>query len=102
MIRVDREHKRGGGIAIIFRDGLRVVGSSGGSSPNCETLSFQITLNHNYTLRGLLIYRPPKMQSSLLDNISSFLEASINLSDYTVLGDFNYHLEKKEDKKLLY
>lgn len=100
MIRADRKIKRGGGLAIISREEIKVKGSSTGSLPDCE-LSFQITLNNNYTLTGLLVYRPPKAHSSLLENISPFLEASINFSDYTVLGDFNYHLEKDEDNKTM-
>ncbi|XP_078537286.1 uncharacterized protein LOC144823027 [Lissotriton helveticus] len=98
LLRLDREIGRGGGIAIIARQGLQCQLEQA-KIVDGEVGSFSISVNGNCTLKGLLVYRPPgtaaRFSESLLEGIT---EAAVRVDKYLVLGDLNFHLDDPTDK----
>lgn len=86
MIRKDRD-TRGGGVAIIFKEKLRLVPMP--NSPDCESVWCETELSGISCVIGA-VYRPPNAPLSFLKSIQEFLY--VNTSDKTrliIAGDFN-------------
>lgn len=98
LIRNDRQEKRGGEIAIIIKDTLSMKSSTSGSGPDCELLSFGITISENYIFNGILLYRPPGAKNKFVETKGHIIESSFDFQEFSILGDFNYHLENINDQ----
>lgn len=96
MIRKDRD-TRGGGVAIIFKEKLKLVPMP--NSPDCESVWCKTVLSGMPCVIGA-VYRPPNAPLSFLKSIQDFL--CVNTSDNTrliIAGDFNLpgiHWDKLE------
>lgn len=86
----------GGVLAVIYHNALQGRFNPSSNS-GYEVLDFSFTLVHQHTFRGTLIYRPPGLRSRFTTQIGERLEVEISASTYTVLGDFNFHLEAQQD-----
>ncbi|XP_078506688.1 uncharacterized protein LOC144766843 [Lissotriton helveticus] len=62
--------------------------------PACESASFKVAFSHQFTLSGMLIYRPPGndtvFKAALVVVVSSLASKCAN---FNIVGDLNIHLD---------
>ena len=99
----NRQHRRGGGIALICRDRYNVVPLASGQLRSFLFAKWRIGLKHT-TLTILAIYHPPysdQSQATNCDFLDEFTDwvAEYIMNDTTViiLGDFNLHVNDFND-----
>jgi exonuclease III len=87
---VPRSHKRGGGIALIFRKALQIKSIPDFHLSNAfESAVFQVS-NSSQMLTIVVIYRPPNMSRPAFENDFSFLISKLlGVSNFVICGDFN-------------
>jgi len=95
---VPRLNRKGGGVALIIRDGFSVVKNS---LANIKSFEYQdVTLSYkNDSMRIVNIYRPPSNKI----NVDCFLSEFSTLTEHLTItqcpllisGDFNLHLDDK-------
>ena len=99
------EGKRGGGLALVFKQHLKVSKSS---SPSLLLKSFEHGIwkihNGNCNLTVLGIYHPPANKNTntqdavLVEELINLLtDLLLNYSNIIIMGDFNIHWNKPED-----
>jgi hypothetical protein len=101
---VPRQGKRGGGVAIIARHGLKVIQNDIlGNYNSFEHMDMQIT-SMSSSLRLIVIYRPPPCKKNKLtitqfhDKFSSLLDSVSPMSTpFLIVGDFNVHVDQPQD-----
>lgn len=82
-ILVNRESRRGGGVALIYNKALKIVKKFTGTVHGCEVIVAEIN-----TYKLILLYRPPNLSISNSTKLFKFLNNHIE--DNTILlGDFN-------------
>lgn len=95
--RCGRLKKRGGGLALIHRndfpDKMEMI-----PSMVCEAFNFNIMLSNQQSFKGTLLYRPPGPRGDFLSVVGNLLEPAAGEYSFTILGDFNFHLEATEDQ----
>ena len=93
IIHVDREGRRGGGVAVIFRQELSVVKRDIGTFESFEHCVIDINGMSN-KLRLAVIYRPPSSDPRLfLHDFASLLEdQSLSGPPLLIAGDMNINL----------
>ena len=91
-----RTDKQGGGIALLFKEGLNIKQDMKYDFNSMECMDYLIALP-GQQVRLCLIYRPP--EKSVLDFVLEFaeyMEENINFREHLLLGDFNIHINDKE------
>ena len=84
-----RLHGKGGGLAIIHRDNLRIK-----QLDFHDTNTFEYMVLKADSLIIILLYRPPKVLSNFFSEFSELLTLACSLSfPILLLGDFNIHVD---------
>ena len=98
ILQVPREGRRGGGVAIIARNNLKLKSNQSKGFKSFEHM--EVTLFSASLVRLFLIYRPPvsaKDQHTITDfmeEFATFLEyATLQSGNLILLGDFNIHVD---------
>ncbi len=98
-----RRNGRGGGIALLIRDGLHVHQKDTREFKSMEHMIFTIS-SGSTSFELVIIYRPPPSKKNKLTPIVFFEELSSVLETVTVganhmliTGDFNVHVDVEED-----
>lgn len=98
IYQVDRKSGRGGGIAIVVNNKCNYCIIADPLS-DCESLVFSIDVSSTSTFSGLLIYHPPGAPRQFLDSFpTTIANLAFAPSNFTVLGDLNFHLDDPSDK----
>ena len=88
-----REHRKGGGVAVIFSDQFTCNEINLGKFSSFEYLAIKVKTNHSMVF--LVIYRPPKNSPNFLPEFSTLLSTVLtNYDRIIILGDFNIHVNK--------
>lgn len=67
-------------------------------SLDCEALSFSFKIANCLAFKGALVYRPPgRNKNSFLALLNTLLETCALEDNFTILGDFNFHLDMDSD-----
>jgi hypothetical protein len=97
IFHIPRSHRRGGGVAIIYRECLHVKSLSKIQATSFEGLEAVISVNSS-CIRVVAIYRPPPSKKNgfttkqFLTEFSDFLESETTSSGKLLIaGDFNFH-----------
>ena len=92
-----RTDRQGGGVALLFKEGLNIKQDMKYNFNSMECMDYQIALPGKQVRLGL-IYRPP--EKSVLDFVLEFaeyMEENINFKgEHLLIGDFNIHMNNKE------
>ena len=91
--------RRGGGVAVIYRETIRYKPFSTTSFTTFEHID--LTLSHvSSHLRVIVIYRPPATSfADFINDFASLLELVIlSPGRLVILGDFNIHVDHDQDK----
>ena len=98
----NRQYRRGGGLALIFRDMYNVVPLGLGQLRSFQFAKWRIVLNTTLTI--LAIYYPPYSNQSkatnhdFLDEFTDWVaEYIMNDTNVIILGDFNLHVNDPND-----
>lgn len=86
-----RVSRRGGGLALVYRDRFlcRLT-----NSDSFDSFELQMTKFGNMdAFYCILIYRPPGPARLFLEDFSEFLSSIIKLEKVLILGDFNLHID---------
>jgi hypothetical protein len=91
IFRADRDNKRGGGVAVLFRKNLHLtLAKLPESFVLPETIVFDLNIKNEEKIRFILCYRAPNYDIEHVANLCRLLEFSTNnLSKCVILGDFN-------------
>ena len=96
---VNRNHRRGGGLALAYKNNLEVRLSLHGQSCSFEYAVWECNIS-NMLLTPVGIYHPPysdmtKVTDAMfLDDLAEFLETTLTTySNIVVSGDFNLHID---------
>ena len=92
---------RGGRIALLYKDGMKVKKIEAQHLHTIEYAIWQVSLK-NKTIAKLGIYHPPPKQDQantiFLDEITKLLTSKPpNMENAIILGDFNMHIEDPTD-----
>ena len=99
MVQLPRTTGRGGGVALIFRNSLKIRRDT----KPCAYETFEClkcSVHGTETAQICIIYRSPSNTScrNFLDEFSDFLSnIACSLGHLILLGDFNFHVNKAED-----
>ena len=103
-----RKNDIGGGIAVIFRNGIRLKRVFYKQPSSFEALSVQLVC-HNMKLVLTNIYYPGYSQkhkftrTNFLEEIDDLFTSSLNDdSKHVILGDFNIHVERQTSETVLF
>ena len=92
-----QEQIQGGGIALLFKEGLNIKQDMKYNCTSMECTDYLIALPGKQ-VRLCLIYRPP--EKNVLDFVLEFaeyMEENINFrGEHLLIGDFNIHMNNKE------
>lgn len=94
--------QRGGGVALIHRDTVKVKCTSTQTYQSFEVL--ECLIHESVDIRLALVYRPPGIRSgisalSFMDEFSDYLSCVMSAPGLPlVLGDFNFHVDNKSDR----
>ena len=96
-----RQNGKGGGIAVVFRDDIKLqVNDSQSNYITFENIEMTLTSNNNIHHRLIAIYRPPPSlqnkftHNQFLNEFDTFaLDISTISQEMTMLGDFNVHID---------
>ena len=101
---------RGAGVAVIYKDNLKLKIKKSSNSPDSNISTFEfmdcsISSISNRTIQFIVVYRPSPSKSNKLktkdfwDEWSMFLSSlSWNHRDCIITGDINFHLEDKKKR----
>lgn len=93
---------RGGGIAVIYRENVKMKRAPTTSYETFEVLECQ--LHDSVDIRLSIVYRPPgnrngNTANSFMDEFSDYLSALVSAPGHPlVLGDFNFHIDDSQDR----
>ena len=104
-LEIPRQHKKGGGVLLLYRKSFEVSLISNASFESYEHLDLSINYGKSNT-RLLIVYRPPPSKdngftgSMFLDEFSKHLEllALDSNRPLVIVGDFNYHMDDNFDQ----
>lgn len=83
--------RHGGGLTLVFRDSFCCSLTDTASFDSFEMQMCKVGKTHPYYC--VLVYRPPGLARTFLDDFSEFLTSIIKLHRVLVLGDFNLHID---------
>ena len=90
LIRVDREHKGGGGVCLYYKSNRQVDVVYNKSCQNSDILFVEISLTRCRKTYLGIVYKPPDSNVDILiDTLSNILESLPINSDIILMGDFN-------------
>ena len=94
IIHAPRKHGKGGGIAVVHRNHLKITTLSLPTFSSFESLYLTLSVS-SFTCKLLFIYRPPHTSvASFLDEFSTLLSDLITSpSEVLIAGDFNIHVD---------
>jgi exonuclease III len=106
VLQVSRPDKRGGGVAVLFKEGLSVKiipSTKDDVFTQFEYIECSVSTSKNQ-LRLCIIYRPPPSRqnglktSQFFDEWSTYLDRLTTLpQEIIITGDLNFHLDDVED-----
>ena len=103
----DRKGRKGGGIALVHSDKIKVKESDKGAKNSFEFAAWKIQCG-NIPTSVIAVYRPPYSEQnrssipSFCDEFSDFIsEAIAEHSNLILLGDFNIHINNDNDKNAM-
>ena len=94
-----RGNKRGGGLAIIYRDTLRMTVNTNGQQESFECLKCNINVG-NATISICIVYRPPNpsLYNKFLEEFTDLIgELQTSPGVPLVMGDFNVHVDDQSN-----
>ena len=96
--------RRGGGVALLYRNSLNVVKIDAGERKSFEFSEWTVQLPSSHDLRVVILYRPPYSDEHKVTTSTFFVEfcnylESIVLSkeQLLIVGDFNIHVDVLDD-----
>ena len=103
MLRSDRKHGKGGGVAIYIRNDIRFKLRSDLQIENTEYIFIEILNNNAKNAIVGVIYRPPSRNVDIfLDKLGSCLDIITQENkDVYLMGDFNINLLKSDSNSTL-
>ena len=91
--------KSGGGIAIIYKEDLKITKSHEYKFGTCECTDFKVSfVQSSYTL-GLFYRLDDHPFLAFLNDMVDYMENNITGQNSLLLGDFNIHVNKLHDEK---
>ena len=96
--------RRGGGLALLIRDGFRTKRNSTNIYSSFEVADWTLSIN-NQRLRVIVVYRPPYSEKhpvtiSFIDEFSSFLESVVICNEPMIItGNFNINVDVPSESK---
>ena len=103
MDAVNRKNRKGGGLAIIHKNNIKVKRRRAGATRSFEYALWTVCLK-SVSLSVLAIYRPPYSEvhrvsiKSFCDEIGDFLvDVSLHNNNLIVMGDLNIYIDDQED-----
>jgi hypothetical protein len=98
-IHCPRSRGRGGGVALFFRDSLRVGILSVDFCPDSFEYPYASVCVNGVTLRLVVIYRPPSLSpNQFLTDFADLLELLLpHPSKLLIVGDFNIHVDSESN-----
>ena len=92
----------GGGIAVIYKEDLKVTKSWEHHFGTCKCTDYKISFDHSSYSSGLL-YRPDDNQFlAFVNDMVEYIENNItDKSEFLLLGDFNIHVNKLHDEEAI-
>ena len=110
ILLVPRPHRRGGGVAMIYREWLTVKSHESTTAKSFEGLEVVMTINSN-CIRIVVLYRPPPSvqngfnSAQFITEFTEFMAIRRTSSEKLIIaGDFNYHWDnpkKAETRKII-
>ena len=93
----DRDIRRGGGVALIYRNNFKLFKSKIYKFQTFECIQVSISCRNSSQMNFVVVYRfceiPP---SQFLSEFYNFIDnIFINLKSFIILGDFNLHVNEK-------
>lgn len=101
----NRNNRRGGGIALLFKEGIDITDltNSDGQLNQFEHMEFSLR-SGDVLFRLCVIYKPPPSTSNGLRNTAFFDEWELYLDQNAIIsqellitGDFNFHIDDPDD-----
>jgi exonuclease III len=91
---LNRKEKRGGGVAVLHKESVKVGEVEDFSTDSMEVLAF--TLMSQKNIRILLLYRPPPKNDiprrAFLNDLHDILDRlALSTRPFIIIGDFNIH-----------
>lgn len=86
-----RPSRRGGGLAVVYRDTFTCKVMNTQVSPSFESLVIKVGSSSPFYC--VLVYRPPGPAAAFLKDFSDFLSSIIKFENVLILGDFNIHAD---------
>jgi len=105
FLQLNREHRRGGGIALMFKKGIDIeyLPNNDLHIDQFEHMDFSL-LHAKTCVKLCVIYRPPPSKSNDLrtslffDQWNSYLDQIVTVThEIIITGDFNFHVNDKND-----
>ena len=103
LFHVPRSNRRGGGVALLIKNGLNVISQAHSIRQSFEHVELLVTAISIH-LRIVVIYRPPQStlnkmtKSQLIDEFSEYLETlSASSGRLLICGDFNINWGDRND-----
>ena len=92
-----RVHKRGGGVAILFKNSFICTQLSVGNFASFEYVALQLRSTNRAIC--INIYRPPKYCAAFFDDFAELLSMiCVDFDCIIVTGDFNIHVDNPQDR----
>ena len=93
----NRDDKKGGGVALIFKNDFKLNSGNTYHFESFECILVSIACTHSRQVNFIVVYRHCEVTPSLfLTEFYKFVETIfINLNNFIVLGDFNLHVNLK-------
>ncbi|XP_063953981.1 uncharacterized protein LOC135153775 [Lytechinus pictus] len=92
-----RANRRGGGLAILYHDGLTAAIRPSLHMKSVEMMSVTLSSTNNISIDVVMVYRPPGTRVAFSTFIEEFTvileETSFRPAPLVITGDFNIHLD---------
>ena len=103
MLRSDRDHGRGGGVALYIHNHLKIKVRSDLHTEGAEDLFIEILNDKTKNIIVCIMYRPPNHNIDIfLDNFDRCLDVvSRENKEVYIMGDFNINLLNSDDNHIV-
>ena len=95
---VPRTSGRGGGLAVIYRDQLKLEPIPCDTYGSCEIMKLTVKCDNTACIDLVIIYRPPNSNfKQFRSDFSNILQQTLRQSSsrFVCLGDFNVHIDRE-------
>ncbi len=98
LLENSRLNRRGGGVALVFRNNISAKKIEVISRESFEVGQYVLTSN-SWRVRLAVVYRPPSScVNTFLDEFATYVESLIMcLEPILITGDFNFHVDNSMD-----